>query len=261
MGTHAGSRSTRGLVTTLTRPLGERTPQSNRPVLREGTGACGVAEKRGEITRSWSAQSKAPWPPGRSVPPAGVPRRGRCAFLGFILCKLTFPARVPQHRVGHHDYGPSQYVGQHEDVELLQALVHGVLGVVRAGGRAKQGGAVTGLAERAVVEDRTPSSMDLGQLVPAPRGCLPPTPYPTPPLRTNAPSLGGGLSRRGPAGGRGNPLRGCGPWGPAPWGDEEGRSRGWREGGFCSVLALHPKPHPSGPGTSDGPLGTPATKV
>lgn len=40
---------------------------------------------------------------------------------------FTFSSRVPQHGVGHHHNGPPENVGQHEDVELLQALVDGLV--------------------------------------------------------------------------------------------------------------------------------------
>lgn len=35
------------------------------------------------------------------------------------LCRLTFPPRVPQHGVSHHNDGPPEHVSQDEDMKLL----------------------------------------------------------------------------------------------------------------------------------------------
>lgn len=47
---------------------------------------------------------------------------------------LTLSSRVPQHGVGHHHDGPLEDVGQDEHVELLQALVHGLVRGLPPGG-------------------------------------------------------------------------------------------------------------------------------
>lgn len=151
-----------------------------------------------------------------SVPaprPAGLPRfRGHHRASG-VTSRPTFAARVPQHRVRHDHDGSPQDVGQDEDVELLQALVHGVLGVVHT--RRQSGRPVAGLLGKAAWRWSTspprlsPWTLDItatwGHLTP-------PAPSPT---------LGRGVSggecdgrrppRQGLPGGRGR-LRGAG-WG------------------------------------------------
>lgn len=127
---------------------------NGRASRRWGSGRCPQGGGTGRNVVSGPAEHGSGLPQLRpSVPaprPAGLPRfRGHHRASG-VTSRPTFAARVPQHRVRHDHDGSPQDVGQDEDVELLQALVHGVLGVVhtrRQSGRARRRAAREGGVE------------------------------------------------------------------------------------------------------------------